>query len=102
MFSMGERKLSSYPCAVMVRINPDERDQLNALATAAGLSLQNYARQCLGLPLPAKLRRPYFFHPGKRPTERSSRSLRNGASSGSINRYDGHYREAAKNDETSE
>ncbi len=81
MFSMGERKLSSYPCAVMVRINPDERDQLNALAATAGLSLQNYARQCLGLPLPEKQRRPYFFKPGMKPNERYSRSRTNGQSS---------------------
>lgn len=46
----GTNRLPSrYSTAVMVRVHPDERDELNRLANAAGISLQRYCRIKLGL-----------------------------------------------------
>lgn len=53
------RELGRYPTAVIVRMNPNERDAMNAAAIAAGLSLQNYCRAKFGLPLPQTTKAPY-------------------------------------------
>jgi hypothetical protein len=53
-----ERKLSNYPTAVVIRVNPDERRELHERAEEMGFSLQNYARWMFGLPLPTKPRKP--------------------------------------------
>jgi hypothetical protein len=50
-------KPERYPSAVLLRVHPAEREQLNADAAAAGLSLQNFLRSRLGLPLPERRRR---------------------------------------------
>ncbi|MGN6547729.1 MAG: plasmid mobilization protein [Aureliella sp.] len=62
-----------YSSAVVVRVYPDERQALNAEARAAGLTLQNFCRARLGLPLPENPKSPYTFDPIRAQVRRAKR-----------------------------